>query len=105
MLSDAEAHGFERWVTSAQACADSAQGYVGASTELATVSRDLADNLDRDDSELRLKEGGDDSLALALRALAAAIEEQSKTQRDGHLLTEETLAQLRMVAGLDGEPE
>jgi hypothetical protein len=103
MLSDTEAHGFEKWVAVARACADSAQGYVGASGELAVASRDLADGLDGESSALSADEAGRGSLAEALRLLAGSVEKQSQELRDGYPLTEETLNQLRSIAGSNAD--
>jgi hypothetical protein len=105
MLSNAEAGSFEQWIVAAKSCGNASQGFVGASSELAMVSRDLADDLDDNGSVLLAHEGGRDSLALALRQLATAVEEQSRELRDGYPLTEATLEQLRSIAGLDAEEE
>jgi hypothetical protein len=101
MLSEAEASGFEQWIVAARSCGDASQSLVGASTELSTVSRDLADSLDGNSPVLLAHEGGRDSLALVLRQLATVVEEQSRELRDDYPITETTLEQLRSVAGLD----
>jgi hypothetical protein len=105
MLSDAEATAFEGWVGVAESCASASQNFVGASTNLSVISRDLADDLDGNGSELAEHTGGRDGLALALRKLATVVEEHSREARDSYPMTEETLRELRSIAGLDGRTD
>jgi hypothetical protein len=105
VLSDTEATAFEGWVGVAESCADASQRFVGASTDLSVVSRDLADTLDGNGSELPQHLGGRTGLAGALRILATAVEEHSREARDDHPMNEETLRELRSVAGLDGSTD
>ena len=101
MLSDAEVTAFEGWVGVAESCADASQRLVGASTNLSTISRDLADSLDGNGEGLPQYRDGRKGLSEALRTLATAVEENSREARDGYPMTEETLLELRSVAGLD----
>jgi hypothetical protein len=105
VLSDSEATAFEGWVGVAESCADASQKFVGASTNLSVVSRDLADSLDGNGSGLPQHLRGDEGLAGALRTLASAVEENSREARDRYPMTEETLRELRSIAGLDGSAE
>jgi hypothetical protein len=105
MLSDAEATTFEGWVGVAESCAAASQNFVGASTNLSVISRDLADDLDGNGSEIPENAGGREGLALALRKLAMAIEEHSREARDSYPMTEETLGELRSIASLDGRTD
>jgi hypothetical protein len=105
VLSDNEATAFEGWVGVAESCADASQRFVGASSNLSVVSRDLADDLDGNGSDLPQYRDARDGLSEALRTLATAVDEFSREARDRYPLTEETLLELRSVAGLDGSAD
>jgi hypothetical protein len=105
VLSDTEATAFEGWVGVAESCADASQKFVGASGNLSMVSRDLADSLDGNGSDFPQHLGDRKSLAEALRTLATSVEEHSREARDRYPMTEETLHELRSIAGLDGDAD
>jgi hypothetical protein len=105
VLSDSEATAFEGWVGVAESCADASQKFVGASTNLSVVSRDLADSLDGNGPGLPEHLGGREGLSGALRTLATAVEEYSREARDRYPMTEETLSELRSIAESDGDAD
>ena len=105
MLSDSEAIAFEGWVGVAESCADASQRFVGASSNLSTISRDLADTLDGNGIEFPEHLGDRKSLAEALRTLATSVEDYSREARDRYPMTEETLGELRSIAKLDGDAD
>lgn len=105
MLSDAEATAFEGWVGVAESCADASQRFVGASGNLSMVSRDLADTLDGNGVEFPESLGDRKGLAEALRTLATSVEDYSREARNRYPMTEDTLRELRSIAGLDGDAD
>jgi hypothetical protein len=93
MLTQGEADHMERWIVVARRWGESSQGMVGLSTDLSTLSRELADRLDRGlggSSDRSMRE----DLARQLRSLAEVIEEQVRTLRDDYLATAASLDQL-----------
>jgi hypothetical protein len=103
MLSDAQVAVLERWAATAEASATATQAFVTSSTDLAIASHDAADAL----SPAQLVDGnrpdGHGELAVSLRELASAIENESSDQRDGHPLTAEILVKLRSLDSPPGQ--
>ena len=81
----------EAWIVGARRWGESSQGLVGASTDLSTLSRDLADRIEGAPDPLP---GGSmrEDLSRELRGLADVIEAQAVNLRDDYLAT---------AAGLD----
>jgi hypothetical protein len=93
MLTPGEAGQMERWIVVARSWGESSQSLVGLSTDFSTLSRDLADRLDRPSgppSDRSMRE----DLAGELRNLAGVVEEQMRTLRDDYLATAATLEEL-----------
>ncbi len=98
-LSDAEADEMKVWVVAASGWGEAAQAFVGAATELATASRELADRLDRHGSPADQVSTSDGSLPAGLRLLAAAVEHDTQKLRDEYLATATSLEEYRSVLG------
>jgi hypothetical protein len=98
MLNEQEARTMEEWAGRATAWAESSHAFIDASTELATSSRRLADDL--------VAAGGSppsaaerDDLAKSLFELAGVVEEGARAQSEGYLGTAASLEQLRSLPG------
>jgi hypothetical protein len=98
-LSDGEAAQMRAWVVAANRWGVAAQTLVGAASELATASCDLADRLDpgRRSAEDGSSRDGLASLAGRLRLLADAVEHDSRELREGYLTTAASLEEYRSV--------
>jgi hypothetical protein len=88
MLSDDEVAAIRAWVEAADRWAHSAQQLVGAATDLATVSRDIASAIEATGRE---GEGGADDL----QRLAVELESDTASLRDRYLATAANIDQYR----------
>ncbi len=87
MLNEGDARAMRAWVVAAKGWSESAQTYVGAATELATVSRGVADRIG-DGSPGSASDGVDEPpLADELRMLAETVELETRELRDRYLIT------------------
>jgi hypothetical protein len=93
MLTQAEVDYMERWIVVARNWGESSHGLVALSTDLSTVSRELADRLEQG-SGPPSRESKRDDLTRQLRTLADVIEEQVRTLRDDYLATAASLNEL-----------
>jgi hypothetical protein len=100
-LSDGEARVMEAWVVAANSWGEAAQAAVGAATELATASRELADRFKGTAPADGIGIGNGDRAALAksLRQLGDAVERETRELRDGYLATASNLEQYRGLLG------
>jgi hypothetical protein len=98
-LSDGQAEAMEAWVFAANGWAEAAQAVVGASTELATASRELSDRLGPKRPQAADRTSRDDipSLARSLSLLADAVEDDTRQLRDSYLSTAASLEQYRTL--------
>ncbi len=90
MLNEDQARALWLWVVAANGWAKTSQSLVGDATELATVSRDLADRLvgERGEGVPSAAWGADSpELATKLRTLATDLEDQTAELRDRYLAT------------------
>jgi hypothetical protein len=96
MLTRAEVHDMEEWILVAREWGKSSQGLVGASTDLSTISRELAHRIEGPPGPLP---GGTMRAALSreLRMLADVIEAQVQILRDDYLATAASLDALGSV--------
>jgi hypothetical protein len=103
MLSEDEARELWIWVDAAKSWSVSAQGLVSDATELATVSRDLADVFEDDGPDTIRREAPVDldraALAGDLRSLATGLEDQTAEYRDRYLTTAANLEAYRSILG------
>ena len=90
MLSDADARAIRAWIEAADVWARTAQALVGAATELATVSRDIAVAVDG-------RPTGDGWSAADMRQLADEVERDTTVLRDAYLATAANMDQYRQV--------
>jgi hypothetical protein len=90
MLNDDEVAAMRAWVQAADRWAHSAQQLVGAATDLATVSRDIASTIAAAGRE---GEGG----AADLQRLAVELESDTASLRDRYLATAANIDQYREV--------
>ena len=103
MLNDADARAMRDWVIAAKGWSESAQRFVGSATELATVSRGVAD---------RIESGAQGSLAVPgrarpsepplegqLRELADTVETETQELRDRYLITAAAIDEYTGVLG------
>jgi hypothetical protein len=97
MLNREEARALEAWTDAAEVWGKASQNFVGASSGLATASRDAADRLDAEAARLLPDGATRRSLVADLFQLADVIEEQSEELRDGYLATAATLAELGTI--------
>lgn len=74
--------------------ADSSNNFVDRSSRLSVSSLDAADGIDRLNLARQIKPEDNGRLAKGLRDLAAALEAESKQQRDRHLGTATAIAEL-----------
>src|SRR5947207_7119156 len=98
-LSDGEARVMEAWVVAANSWGKAAQAAVGAATELATASRELADRFKGTAPADGIANGDRAALAESLRQLGDAVERETRELRDGYLATASNLEQYRGLLG------
>jgi hypothetical protein len=87
MLSEGEARAMQEWVVAANGWSGSAQRLVAAATELATVSRGVADRIEGPPSVLLSDHGREPPLSEQLRELADDVEAETRELRDRYLAT------------------
>jgi hypothetical protein len=91
MLNDADARAMRDWVIAAKGWSESAQGFVGAATELATISRGVADRIDAGPEGSFADPGRGPPLGPPLedqlRELADSVEDDTRALRDRYLVT------------------
>ena len=87
MLSEGEARAMQEWVVAANGWSGSAQHLVAAATELATVSRGVADRLEGPPSGSLADYGHGPPLSGQLRGLADDVEAGTRELRDRYLAT------------------
>lgn len=91
MLNDADALAMRNWVIAAKGWSESAQRFVGAATELATVSRGVADRIDVGPEGSFADPGRGPPLGPPLedqlRELADSVETETRELRDRYLIT------------------
>jgi hypothetical protein len=85
MLNEGDAQAMRTWVVAANGWSHSAQRFVGAASELATVSRGVADRMD-DATAPPIGSDGP-SLSDQLRELADTVEHETLELRDRYLAT------------------
>ena len=95
MLSEADAHAMRTWVVAAEGWSQSAQRFVGAATELATVSRGVADRIADDTSPWSGNDGRSPPLPDQLRELADTVERETAELRDRYLATAASIDDVR----------
>ena len=87
MLNDADVQAMRDWVIAAKGWSESAQGFVGAATELATVSRGVADRVDGALDGAFPSNAQEPPLGDQLRELANTVEQETGELRDRYLIT------------------
>jgi hypothetical protein len=87
MLSEGEARAMQEWVVAANGWSGSAQHLVAAATELATVSRGVADRIEGAPSGSLSDYGRGPPLSEQLRELADDVEAETRELRDRYLAT------------------
>jgi hypothetical protein len=101
VLSPEEGHALVIWADAAEVWGKASQNFVGASSGLATASRNAADSLDAEPAPLLPDGATRRSLVDDLFQLADVIEDQAQELRDDYLATAAALAKL----GTIGESE
>jgi hypothetical protein len=100
MLDDADARAMHEWVVAANGWSESAQRFVGAATELATVSRVVADRIEAAPTgsfSEPVRSPPLEPLGDQLRELAETVEAETLELRDRYLVTAAALDEYRDV--------
>ncbi len=87
MLSEGEARAMQEWVVAANGWSGSAQRLVAAATELATVSRGVANRIEGPPSGSLSDYGRGPPLPEQLRELADDVEAETRELRNRYLAT------------------
>ena len=87
MLNEGDAQAMRTWVVAANGWSHSAQRFVGAASELATVSRGVADRIEGEASPTAGDDGPGPPLSDQLRELAETVEHETAELRDRYLAT------------------
>ncbi len=83
-MKDSDSQGLEDWVDAARDYAEVSQRFVAMSSQLSTASLDAAEIIDGLHRIRKISDENNGHLAGALRQLAAAVEAESKQQRDSY---------------------
>jgi hypothetical protein len=99
VLTEGEAGAMREWVIAADGWSHSAQRFVGAATELATVSRGIAERIDGPSSASHADRGRGPPLSDQLRELAEIVEDDTRELRDRYLATAASIEEYADVLG------